>query len=322
MVFLCSWPDSWTHRARLRGCDSVWVCSLTTILFTKTGVTVLHVQFNYKRGRLFQAWHFKSEACHHSWSCSCLWERERTAWYWLVYTTGRERGTEIQFTWKLNQLFFLFVTLQQGAQKFFFQIKYFMSVSRGNDKLSLNRSRSCYCCCCCATFAQEVWVSLCHYSCTTPTGAIRLWLAFWFETWDSTHRKKNISSLWRTGSETHLVFQDRFGFGVRSVLVLFLGKPPLLTSGLSTTCQRLLRMSDLCSQHLLPPQSPSALSSHCAPCVVFPKPQSNKWQWHPSYAVCGRFSMHCRKVYRRWLWPYENIVFFFLNHQLVLCKKV
>lgn len=44
------------------------------ICCSRTGVTVLHVQFNYKRGRLFQAWHLRSEACHHSWS-SCVWVR-------------------------------------------------------------------------------------------------------------------------------------------------------------------------------------------------------------------------------------------------------
>lgn len=32
------------------------------------GTTVLHVQHNYKQGRLFQAWHFEIQACHHHWS--------------------------------------------------------------------------------------------------------------------------------------------------------------------------------------------------------------------------------------------------------------
>lgn len=193
--------------------------------------------------------------------------RECMAWYWTVYTTGREHGKEIQFTWKLNQLlFFFFYIVTKSAEVLFSQVKYFMSVSGGNYKLSLNRYRSC-----CATFAQEVWVFLCHYSCITLTGAICLWLAFWWETWDGTHRKKNISSRLRTRLETHLVFEDTFGLGVRSNLVLFLGKPPPLTSGISITCQCLLRMSDLCFRHLLPTQSLSALSSFCVPCYHVPK---------------------------------------------------
>lgn len=267
MIFLCSWSDSWTHRARLQGCHCGFlVCSLATILFTKTGVTVLHVQFNYKRGRLFQAWHFKSGACHHSWS-SCLWDRVHGLILDSVYNregTWHRDPVHLEIE---SASFFFFYIATKSAEVLFSQVKYFMSVSGGNYNLSLNRYRSC----CCATFAQEVWVFLCHYSCITLTGAICLWLAFWLETRDGTHRKKNISSRSRTRLETHLVFEDTFGLGVRSNLVLFLGKPPPLTSGISTTCQCLLRMSDLCFRHLLPPQSLSALSSFCAPCYHVPK---------------------------------------------------
>ena len=38
------------------------------------GGTILHVQFNYKHGRLFQAWHFNSEACHHRLEQLCVGE--------------------------------------------------------------------------------------------------------------------------------------------------------------------------------------------------------------------------------------------------------
>lgn len=174
MIFLCSWCDSWTHRARLRGCDCVFlVCSVATILFTKTGVTVLHVQFNYKRGRLFQAWHFKSEACHHSWS-SCLWERVHGLILDSVYNReGTWHRDPVHLEIESASSFFFYIATK-SAEVLFSQVKYFMSVSGGNYKRSLNRS----CSCCCATFAQEV----CHYSCVTLTGAIGLWLAFWLET--------------------------------------------------------------------------------------------------------------------------------------------
>lgn len=75
MNFLCFLCFLVLLTRHCRG-DSSPGSNSATILFTKIAVTVPRVQFNYKRGRLFQAWHFKSEACHHSWS-SCVWERAR-----------------------------------------------------------------------------------------------------------------------------------------------------------------------------------------------------------------------------------------------------
>lgn len=202
MIFLCSWSDSWTHHARLRGCDCVFlVCSLATILFTKTGVTVLHVQFNYKCGRLFQAWHFKSEACHHSWS-SCLWERAHGLILDSVYNReGTWHRDPVHLEIESAFLFF-FLHCNKERRSFVFQVKYFMSVSRGNYKLSLNRSRSC---CCCATFAQEVWVFLCHYSCITLTGAISLCLAFWLETWDGSQEEEHFLTIKNQTGDTSCI---------------------------------------------------------------------------------------------------------------------
>lgn len=71
-VLLVWLPHTLCATAWLRPC--IRVCSLAAIVFTQSRVTVLHAQFNYKHAPLFQAWHFKREACHHSWS-SCVWER-------------------------------------------------------------------------------------------------------------------------------------------------------------------------------------------------------------------------------------------------------
>lgn len=194
--------------------------------------------------------------------------RERMAWYWAVYTTGRERGTEIQFTCKLNQLFFSFFYIAtKSAEVLFFKSNISCQFPEETTNWVLtdlavvvavpHLLRKCESFC--ATIAASRWRE--RLVCGWHFGQRR----------EMAHRKKNISSRLRTRLETHLVFEDTFGLGVRSILVLFLGKPQLLTWGISTTCQCLLRMSDLCFRHLLPPQSLSALSSYCAPCYHVPK---------------------------------------------------
>lgn len=60
-------------------CVWLWTQSVCLLqpgqnLYPHTGGTILHVQFNYKQGRLFQAWHFNSEACHHCSEQLCVGE--------------------------------------------------------------------------------------------------------------------------------------------------------------------------------------------------------------------------------------------------------
>lgn len=130
--------------------------------------------------------------------------------------------------------------------------------------------------CLCATVTAPHWL-----------GRLPLWLAFCLKMWNDTDRKKKIPFLLRTRPETRLALESTVVSGVRSIVVLLLTKPLLLTPGFSTTCPCLLRMSDLGSQHLLPPQSLTALSFHYAPCIadrVFEASRRGLWR-HDSMQI-------------------------------------
>lgn len=199
--------------------------------------------------------------------------RECTAWHWTVYTTQRGTWHWDPVPLEIESAVF---TLQLRVQECFSSEIFHVTEKWGNYKRSLKRS----CNCCCGTFAQEVCVSLCHYYSTTLTGENILWLASWLKMWNDTDGKKRISLLLRTRPESHLV--------IEYTLVIGGAFHSCFVSGKAFATD--IRILNLCFWHLLPPQSLTALFSHCAPSIVFPKPQSDIWQWHPCYALpCTSF---------------------------------